>query len=276
MKTLKKIIRNNWILNLIPRFIISTRYYNLKYIQIIKWLFTSKEDTNFTYELTDSNWKLLTQTIASVLAVPYHEVKTYINEIRNDKEVADYVEKATKQSHYSQNADKHFRIHKRAGWYAFVRIMKPKLVVETGVDKGLGTITLCAALLKNEEEGFQGKYIGTDINPEAGYLLGGKYSSVGKIIIGDSIDSLKNIEEDVELFINDSDHSEEYEWREYLTIKSKLNENSIILGDNSHVTDKLLEFSIQNQRQFQFFKEEPYNHWYPGGGIGISYNFKKK
>jgi hypothetical protein len=45
----------------------------------------------------------------------------------------------------------------------------------------------------------------------------------------------------------------------------------LILGDNSHVTDKLLKFSIENDRMFVLFKEEPKNHWYPGAGVGISF-----
>ena len=33
----------------------ATRYFNKKYLQIIKWMFTSKEDTSFTYDLEDKN-----------------------------------------------------------------------------------------------------------------------------------------------------------------------------------------------------------------------------
>ena len=72
---------------------------------------------------------------------------------------------------------------------------KPKIVVETGIDKGLGSVLLCSALLKNKEDGFEGRYYGTDINPKAGYLLSGKYLKVGEILFGDSITSLKKLEE---------------------------------------------------------------------------------
>ena len=122
---------------------------------------------------------------------------------------------------------------------------------------------------------FPGEYIGTDINPEAGYLFDGKYTKAGKIIYGDSIDSLKKLNKKIDLFINDSDHSAEYEAQEYKTISSKLTEGAILLGDNSHVTDKLLKFSINNNRHFLLFKEEPKNHWYSGAGIGISFSKEK-
>ncbi len=50
-----------------------------------------------------------------------------------------------------------------------------------------------------------------------------------------------------------------------------MNQKGIILGDNSHITDKLSKFSAKYNRKFIFFKEEPENHWYPGAGIGISF-----
>ena len=75
----------------------------------------------------------------------------------------------------------------------------------------------------------------------------------------------------VDLFINDSDHSADYERREYCVMADKLSGDAIVLGDNAHVTDNLALFARDSGRQFLFFKEVPKNHWYPGGGIGIAY-----
>ena len=160
---------------------------------------------------------------------------------------------------------------RRLVWYALVRARKPKLVVETGVDKGLGAVLLCSAVKKNVEEGHQGYYVGTDINPEAGYLLDGVYSQFGRVIYGDSIETLKQLPQAVELFINDSDHSAEYEEREYQIIESKLVSDSIILGDNAHVTQKLAEFAEKTDRKFIFVPEMVEGHRYPGAGVGIAF-----
>jgi hypothetical protein len=54
-------------------------------------------------------------------------------------------------------------------------------------------------------------------------------------------------------------------------IKDKLSDNAIILGDNAHVTDKLSRFSIEQNRDFLYFQEQPKNHWYPGAGNGFSF-----
>jgi hypothetical protein len=84
---------------------------------------------------------------------------------------------------------------RRLGWYAIVRATKPQVVVETGVERGHGALLLCAALLRNPDEGVPGRYFGTDINPKADCSLSGKYASIGKILYGDSIASLKALAE---------------------------------------------------------------------------------
>lgn len=268
---LKKIRRSRWI-NFFFRISFAASYYNKKYFQILKWGFSSKEDTNFTYPLTERNIQYLAYLISNITSINFNEIEKYIKEVSKDKNLANFIIDRTKNSAFRNVADLRCDFSKRLGWYAFVRATKPKIVVETGVDKGLGSVLLCSALLKNKTEGNDGYYYGTDINPEAGYLFTkSKYEEVGKILYGDSIESLKKLNKKIDLFINDSDHSDEYEYKEYLTIKDKLSKNAVILGDNSHVTDKLLKFSIENNRKFIFFGEEPKNHWYLGGGIGISY-----
>ncbi len=105
----------------------------------------------------------------------------------------------------------------------------------------------------------------------AGQLFSGKYATVGKILYDDSITSLKSLEEEIDLFVNDSDHSGEYEYQEYLTIADKLSIKGFILGDNAHATNSLSRFSREQGRKFVFFAEKPEGHWYPGAGVGVSY-----
>jgi predicted O-methyltransferase YrrM len=246
-------------------------YYNKKYVEILKWGIRSKETANYTYDLTQGNLLYLAQTIAVVTRVDSKKILDYINEARNNKELKQHIIDATLKSPHKEYADLRVDFGRRLGWYAFARTLKPKIIVETGVDKGIGSVLLCSALLKNKEEGYEGHFFGTDINPEAGYLLTGKYAEVGEILYGDSIKTLSQFTEKIDLFINDSDHSKDYEFREYITIKDKISDKAVLLGDNSHISDKLAIFSNETNRNFLFFREEPDGHWYPGAGIGISF-----
>lgn len=239
--------------------------------EIQEWLRNSKESTNFNYNLKPSNEEYLAILVSYASRKPLEEIKGYMSEIKTDEAFRQYIREKIRASEFSFRADEELRFHRRLGWYAFVRALKPRLVIETGVDKGLGSCTLCAAILRNRAEGHAGRYLGTDIDPNAGYLLGPPYSEAGEILYGDSIESLKKIDGPVDIFLNDSDHSAEYEAKEYEIIAPKLSPHAVILGDNSHATDKLMQFALRTGRKYLFFDEEPEGHWYPGGGLGIAF-----
>src|SRR5207248_9880418 len=61
------------------------------------------------------------------------------------------------------NCDVEPRYGRRLGWYALTRATKPRVLVETGVDRGLGTAVLAAAMLRNAQEGAPGLVYATDI-----------------------------------------------------------------------------------------------------------------
>lgn len=238
----------------------------LKFIRT--WMWKKTENSNFYYDITDLNKEHLAHLLGHVLSTPHAQILRYFSELESDLELRNHIEIGLRKygSDFAQ-----IEFGRRIGWYAVVRAVKPKLVVETGVHHGVGACVLTQALLRNQVEGSPGSYIGTDISPDAGRLLSGKYKSVGEIMFGDSIGSLKGIEGSIDVFINDSDHSALYEANEYETVSNSLSENSILIGDNSHVTSKLSEFSRKHNREFLFFSEKPKNHWYPGAGIGISF-----
>ena len=268
---MKKVLKKILIIRRIKDGLYATKYFNKKYFEILRWVINSKEDTNYTYDLTDQNLKELYKLLESIFNINYSQIEKYSNELLNNETLKTYLSTKIKSSNFKNFADKEIKYSRRIGWYIIARIIKPKLIIETGVDKGMGSVILAEAIIKNKLEGYKGEYLGTDINPDAGYLFDDIYSENGKILYGDSIESLKTIDKKIDLFINDSDHSSIYEGKEYKTILNKLSANSVILGDNSHKTDELLKFSIQQNRKFVLFRERPKNHWYPGAGIGISY-----
>jgi len=238
---------------------------------MVRWLFESNEMTNFTYDLEEDNERYLAALISDIAGIHVDAVAGFFRELTEDEALASHIADATARSDFAHTADPKARYGRRIGWYAFVRALKPKVVVETGVDKGLGACVLTAALKRNRAEGHAGEYYGTDINPNAGYLFSGEYARYGRILYGDSIASLTKLDCAIDLFVNDSDHSADYEAREYRAIADRLTERSIVLGDNAHCTSKLLEFSQATGRRFIFFQEKPRAHWYPGAGIGISF-----
>jgi Methyltransferase domain len=227
----------------------------------------SREHTNFTYDLTALNSEHLAWWVADVAGVPVAEARGYMGEVEQDGDLTRHVQAATQASERRGLADREVRLHKRIGWYALVRALRPVHVVETGTDKGLGSVVLAAALLRNGS----GKLTTLDINSDAGYLISGDYATVTDLRIGDSLDALTGTEEPVDFFLHDSLHTREHEFAEYEAVTPRLTERAVVLSDNAHVTDALPNWAERTGRRFTYFQERPDHHWYPGGGIGLAH-----
>lgn len=245
-------------------------YYRDRVALILTRSFASSEITNFTYDLTPTNERYLAHLVAVATGQPLPVILGYIQEARSDTQLRAHID-AAMRARGQEPSQAPCPFGRRLGWYALARALKPGVIVETGVDRGHGSVLLCSALLRNALENKAGRYYGTDINPHAGWLLSGPYAQTGEILYGDSIASLSSLNETIGLFINDSDHSSDYEDREYRVIAGKLAPGAFLVGDNAHVTDKLMRFAEETGRQFVYFQEAPARHWYPGGGIGIAF-----
>ena len=266
---LRRLLSRTWIGKYFIRKRITDRYLLQSGILGRAWRTQETELSNFYYALEDSNIGDLSSTLSVVLGVSINEIEGYIAEIQSDVALRAHFRNFLAENKMGDSKAEYAR---RIGWYAIARSTKPKLIVESGVSDGLGSCILSLALMNNASEGKSGRYIGIDINSNSGKLYARPYRDFGELIFSDSHDALSMIDSSIDLFICDSNHDKNYEYEEYVRIISKLSLNGIILGDNSHASTSLRNFSVERGRKFIFFQEKPKDHWYPGGGIGISYN----
>lgn len=233
----------------------------------LQWLWRSREYTNYTYNLSALNIEHLSWWVATVAGAEVTQCRLWITECLQDREMQSYVLDLTRRSTRARLADLEVRISRRAGWYALIRALRPSFVVETGTDKGLGSVVIQSALKRNDH----GSLLTADINPESGYLLSGKYGEGVEIVVADSIATLTGLDRQVDFFIHDSDHSRDHEVAEYLAIAPHLSADAVVLSDNSHVTDALALWAESRGWNFLHFQEQSVNHWYPGAGIGAAW-----
>ncbi|MGN9808285.1 O-methyltransferase [Micromonospora sp. BQ11] len=237
-----------------------------------RWLVTSREHHNYTYDLTPLSRSHLAWFVSVVCDIPVGQVRAYLDEIESDDTLRGHLLAAIAGSERRGLADKEIRYARRIGWYAIVRAVRPKHVVETGVDKGLGSVVLAAALLRNAAEGHPGRVTSLDINPEAGYLAKvAPWSEVVDLVIGDSLASIAALDRPVDLFLHDSDHRTAHERREFAAVEPKLAPGAILLTDNVTITNVLAEHAERTGRRFLAYRETPADHWYPGDGIGVAW-----
>jgi predicted O-methyltransferase YrrM len=236
------------------------------------WLFTSREHHNYTYDLTNLSREHLAWYVAAVCDTPVKQVRAHMTEIENDEALRRHIEDGIAGSARRGLADSRVRYARRVGWYAIVRARRPRHIVETGVDKGLGSCVLAAALLRNAAEGHPGRVTSLDINPEAGYLAKvAPWSEVVDLVIGDSLASIAALDRPVDLFLHDSDHRSAHERREFVAVEPKLAPGAILLTDNVTITNVLAEHAERTGRRFLAYRETPADHWYPGDGIGVAW-----
>ena len=236
----------------------------------LSWYFKSNEYTNFTYNISQKSEKYLSSFLANALNASREEIITYLNEVKQDTRLREHFVELVPRTADRYFADLPIKYGRRIGWYVLLRILKPRIVVEAGVDRGIGTCVLAAAMLRNTEQGHGGKIIGLDINPYAGQYLAEPYSSVIDLVIGDSLEFLRTTRNEVDVFIHDSNHSREHESREYELVGPKLSKNGVIVSDNAGVTDCLFEFALKNSMVFNYWQEEVVRHVASPGGIALA------
>jgi hypothetical protein len=242
-------------------------HFSLAHSQARQWIRQQTEESNFTYELTPESRLYLTHFVAFALNASLEQVQALFDELDSDNELRSDVSRSMRKLIGPDAAAEYGR---RIAWYAITRLVKPNVVVETGVAHGLGACVLCAALLRNANEGHPGRYIGTDVWTAAGAMLGDRYRGVATVLYGDSVALLRNLACTIDLFINDSNHSYDYEMMEYATVRPKLSDRAILIGDNCLDSTALARFSGELKRRFIMTCEQPRNHWYSGAAIGLS------
>lgn len=233
------------------------------------WYLKSYEYTNFTYAISEKSENYLGALLANGLGTTYETIGRYFSEIQQDELLNKHFYKQINDSPERYFSDLPIRYGRRIGWYALVRHLKPKLVIESGIDRGVGTCVLAAAILRNQSEGYDGRVVGLDINPYAGRYIKAPYDQVVDVVRTSSLDYLNEFDGKIDLFLHDSDHAYDFEWQEFSLAFPKLSPTGMLVSDNAEVTQCLYDFCLTNDLKFWYWQEEVLNSPALPGGIGI-------
>ncbi len=241
--------------------------------RILPWLVRSRELTNYTYEYSPLAQTAAVHLAALVTGKPMELMMNYATELRNDGQLHRHVAEMTAGSAYRHFADPQFKPGRRLFYYLLVRAVKPGVVVEAGLDKGLGACIIGAALLRNAAEGSPGKYYGLTLLAEAdAFLYGAPYDSQGELVMGDSVDILGKAGPNIDIFIHDTTNNPAHEQAQFKALQPRLAEGAIVLS--TWFTEKFAEFAHQSGLAVLTFHETPVGHWYPGGKIALAFRSK--
>ena len=121
--------------------------------------------------------------------------------------------------------------------FLVVRKFKPNLIVETGIASGYSSTVILTAMRKNGS----GRLISIDIQnkldicgktKEAGWLVPEELKENWTKTIGSSKEKLLEINEPIDIFYHDSEHSEENMTREFNWAKMHLKKGGILISDD--------------------------------------------
>lgn len=165
-------------------------------------------------------------------------VEEVFNELEQDRIFVDRL-----SSHYDAvrpDSPVPFNIGRFKVWYAVVRLMRPNVVLETGVHDGLSSALILRAMSRNEE----GCLVSIDL-PDInlpmgvdgpGWLIPEELKSRWQLCLGDSRRMLPVVARKhapIDIFIHDSDHSAEFQTFEYRTVRPLLAGDGALLGDDA-------------------------------------------
>jgi predicted O-methyltransferase YrrM len=231
----------------------------------LRFILLDPEPHNFTYEIV--NGDDLAHWVASVAETDFEAAVLHLEEPASDAELEGRLRRAT-SGHWLWT--KRFPpFGKRLGWYALVRLIKPRLVVETGVHDGLGSLLLLRALERNVQEGHPGRLVSFDVNPAAGWLVGSH--PLWSFRIQASRDALLEMlcdRAEIDMFLYDGWHSYECERAELQMVAPHLTQSGVLLSDDAQVTGALADVCQANALRYLTVSLQSHKHFHPGAVLG--------
>lgn len=174
---------------------------------------------------------------AKCLSCTEAEVDQMFLEIENDEKFL-----APLRSRYREKRQRELYLGRFRCWWAIVRSKKPRVIVETGVHDGLSSTLILYAIHRN---GF-GRLTSIDLPsidlPDSvespGWLVPSELRSHWDLRLGDAKEVLPKVLKTlggVDMFIHDSDHSEEHQRFELTSVKPFINQGGWIFCDDPHM-----------------------------------------
>jgi predicted O-methyltransferase YrrM len=166
-------------------------------------------------------------------------VESTFDELDRDCEFVDTL--AENYSRVRTDSPIKFNLGRLKVWYVLVRLLKPALVMETGVHDGLSSALILHAMKKND----RGTLVSIDLPSVdlppgvegAGWLVPTALRSRWRLQIGDSRKLLPRLVkqfEPIDIFIHDSDHSPDFQRFEYDTVRFHLKHPGLLLTDDAY------------------------------------------
>lgn len=226
------------------------------------WVLQSREYSNYTYDVSKTGLNAMIGAASVVSGRPIGEVAAFVEELLSCRELQQVVAEQHRVSSHRWSTDGVFRPGRRTLYYLLARALKPKLIVEAGVENGLGAAILCEAIRRNGS----GEYLGIERDVDQPCALYANFKHrTGQVLHRDAVAAMAKFDRPVDLFFHDTTSAAEHV--KLLLPAVKLAPNGVIA--TSWATHEVFAFAEQQGKRFLQVRDEPVRHWFPGAQMGL-------
>ena len=236
-------------------------------LEAAHYVLFSPEVGDFTYDL--ANEDDLLDLLADALELPRAELAAYAEEAHSDPLLTASL---SRRRHRRLDVKRRIELGRNIGSYIVVRAVKPRLVAETGIKHGVGSLALLVALERSASEGHDGRLISFDVAPGSGWLVPAELHHRWEVVLGPTEEAPEQnlAGRDVDVFVHYTPPDERRERLEYEAALRHASPRLVLLSNNGDNTLVLPRIAAERGMRYRHFAERPANHWYLGPGMGVA------
>ena len=232
----------------------------------LRYVAVDPELDNFSYSLTNN--EELASAVASVVRdINVTDVMRLFDEIQHDPLVAEELRRRRRWRPDAKQGDGYGR---RVVWYTMARLLKPELIVETGIKDGLGSVLLLRALERNAADGHDGRLLSFDLSPDRGWLVAPRFRSRWEPVFAPTQEALEPAlrGRSVGLIIHDSEPTYERAAHEFAVAVDHA-AGRLGMMSNGDWSEALRDLCERTGARFASVRERTDHSFYPGARVDI-------
>lgn len=235
---------------------------------VLRWLATSREWANFSYDLTPQGVDAVACAIAVLGERPLDEVRGWADELRRDTTFAERYAERVRHTRLRHISDRELRYGRCLVRYLLVRAAEPRLVFEAGTDRGLSTWAMVRALRHAGLAPGRSRIVTVDLAEDRGDLLDGDEGGYVQRRTGDSVQVLRGLDTPVDLFVHDTTSDDAHMRAQLAALAPRLAPGGWL--HSAWFTAGFVEHCQRHGLRVLQYAEQPQGHWYPGSRCGIA------
>jgi Methyltransferase domain len=230
----------------------------------LRYILLDPEVESYTYRVANVDGMLA--TIAEATGAPIDQLRGYVIEADTDPELGEHL---ARRLRWRFDVKRRPGLANRLGWYVLIRVIRPRLIVETGIYNGFGSLTLLRALERNAADGTLGELISFDSSELAGTFVDRRRYPGWQHVVGRTIDVFEDTlaGREIGALFQDSDHSGAVQALEFGAALAHPEPTLLLVDASGGQSPVLEELSRQRGGDYRRVQLGASDHWYQRGEL---------